>query len=80
LPSLLSDQVLKILEVTDSFNLHREAIVIPLTTEETGSVNVLADGRLKITCPSRQPFDMWLSELRARLQKMDLSVIRSSQP
>jgi len=77
---VLSDQVLKMLEVTDSFNIHREAIVIPLTTEERGSVNTLADGRLKITCPTRQPFDMWLNELRARLQEMDLSTIRSTMP
>jgi len=78
--ALRSDQILKILEITDSFNLHREVIVIPLTTKETGSLDLLADGRLKITCPATQPFDMWLNELRARLQEMDLSKIRSNQP
>ena len=80
LTALRSDQILKILEVTDSFNLHREAIMIPLSTKETGSVNLLADGRLKITCPSGQPFDIWLNDLRARLQKTDLSKIKSSHP
>jgi len=80
LTALRSDQILKILEITDSFNLHREAIMIPLTTKETGSVDLLADGRVKITCPARQPFDLWLKELRARLQEMDLAKIGSSQP
>lgn len=70
-----SEQILKILELTDSFNLHREAIFIPLTTEERGSVTVLPDGRLRIICPKTGSFDEWLTELRARLEKTDLSKI-----
>ena len=69
------EQVLRVLELTDSFNLHREAIFIPLTTEENGSVTVHTDGRLRIVCPSSVPFDEWLSDLRARLEKMDLSTV-----
>jgi hypothetical protein len=77
--ALRPDQILKILAVTDSFNLHREAILIPLTTTEKGTVNLLSDGRLKITCPTGPSFEMWLDELRDRLQKMDLSKFRTLQ-
>ena len=68
--------VMKILELTDSFNLHREAVVIPLSTEDFGSVAVLSDQRLRITVPSNVPIDEWLIELRDRLSTMDLSGIR----
>ncbi len=70
------EQVLKILELTDSFNLHREAVYIPLPTEENGSVTVLPDGRLRIICPRTESFEAWLSELRTRLENMDLSKVR----
>jgi hypothetical protein len=69
------DQILKILAVTDSFNLNREGIIIPLSTAEKGIVDLLPDGRLKIVCPTGTLFDMWLDELRDRLQKMDLSKV-----
>jgi hypothetical protein len=75
LAALRPDQVLKILELTDSLNLHREAVFIPLSTEEHGSVTVLPDGRLRIICPNAGSFDEWLTELRGRLEKMDPSRI-----
>lgn len=73
LPALGPDQILKVLTLTDSLNLHRENILIPLTTAEQGAIDLLPDGRLRITCPSIGPFEEWLNELRTRLQKMDLS-------
>ena len=75
LVALHPDQILKILAVTDSFNLNREGIMIPLATVEKGIVDLLLDGKLKIVCPTGTPFDMWLDELRDRLQKMALSKV-----
>ncbi len=74
--ALRPEQVLRILELTDSFNLHREAVLIPLAAEETGSVTILPDGRLKIVCPRTVPFDMWLSELRRKLETIDLAKVK----
>jgi hypothetical protein len=73
LSAVRPEQVLKILEVTDSFNLHRESVFIPLKTEANGSVSILEDGRLQIVCPSAGSFVDWLSELRIKLGEMDLS-------
>lgn len=73
---LRPEQILQILKITDSFNVHREAIFIPLATDESGSVTVLPDGRLKIICPGTGSFEEWLRELRVRLEKMDLSKIK----
>ncbi len=74
--ALRPEQVLKILELTDSFNLHREVIYIPLTTEGSGSVTLLSDGRLRIVCPRTESFESWLGELRSLLKKMDLSKVK----
>lgn len=74
--ALRPDQILKILELTDSFNLHRESVFITLGTEENGSVTILPDGRLRIVCPRAKSFQTWLEELRALLEKMDLSKVR----
>ena len=70
------EQVLKVLEITDSLNLHRESVFIPLKTEENGSITVLPDGRLRIVCPRSEQFTPWLEELRRELQKIDLSKVR----
>jgi hypothetical protein len=66
------EQILKILEVTDSLNLHRESVLIPLSTEGEGSVTILADRRVRIVVPSNKPFEDWLTELRPQLAKMNL--------
>ncbi len=74
--ALRPDQVLRILELTDSFNIHRESVFIPLGTEENGSVTLLPDGRLRIVCPRVMSLQTWLEELRARLEKMDMSKVK----
>jgi hypothetical protein len=70
--ALRPEQILKILELTDSLNLHRETILIPLATEDEGSVTILADRRVRIVVPSNKPFEDWLTELRTQLTKMNL--------
>ena len=74
--ALKPEQVLKILELTDSFNLHREAVYIPLALEENGSVTVLPDGRLRVVSPRTGSFEAWLNDLRSRLENMDLPNVK----
>ena len=71
--SLRPEQIIKILEITDSFNIHRESVIIPLKTEDQGSLKLLPDGKLHITCPTNRAFDRWLDEIREQLQTMDLT-------
>lgn len=73
LKALRPEQVLKVLELTNSFSIHREAVTISLATEAEGSVTLLPDGKVRIVCPDTLPFDQWLSDLRNRLQGIDLS-------
>jgi len=67
---------MKILELTDSFNIHRESVTIPLVAEGAGSVTLLPDKRLRIVVPKNKPFDQWWNELRSQLAKMDLSSLQ----
>jgi hypothetical protein len=64
------DEIMKILEVTDSFNMHREKVLIPLQTEEQGTVTLQSDGRIRITCPNDGVSESWLKELRNSLDKI----------
>jgi virulence-associated protein VagC len=75
LDTLRPEQIMKILELTDSFNLNREAVMIPLALEDEGSVTLLPDGRLRIVAPKNKPFEDWLIELRTRLTDMDLATV-----
>jgi len=61
------EEIMKILEVTDSFNFHREKIFIPLQTEEKGTAALQTDGRIRIVCPSKGLTEEWLLELRSLL-------------
>ena len=68
------EQILRILELTDSLNIHREAVIIPLNAEKEGDLTLLPDGRLRIHCPETR-FEEWLIEIRGQLEKIDLSRI-----
>jgi hypothetical protein len=75
LGALRPEHVLRILELTDTFGIHREAVIIPLATEETGGIRILPDGHLRIACPNSVSLEEWLRDLRARLERMDLSKV-----
>jgi hypothetical protein len=73
--ALRPDEVLKILEITDSLNIPRESVVISLKTEENGSVTILPDGCLRIVSPGTEQFTGWLEQLPSELKRMDLSKV-----
>jgi hypothetical protein len=66
---------MRILELTDSFNISRQSVIIPLVTEEKGSITMLPDGHLRIVCPEDAKFEAWIKDLRDRLENMGLSRI-----
>ncbi len=70
------EQVLRILNLTDRFKIHRESVFIPLSTSGSGDVSILPDGRLKIVCPTIGSFDDWLNDLKKRLEKVDLANLK----
>ena len=67
---------MRILELTDSFNISRESVTIPLVTEERGSIVILDDGHLRIVCPRNANFEAWMNKLCDHLGNMDLSRLK----
>jgi hypothetical protein len=64
-------QVRRILEITDSLGIHREAVVIPLAREGVGAID--RDGaKLVITAPEGEAFEGWLTGLAETLGQVDL--------
>lgn len=63
LGALRPQEFVRILKITDSLDIHREAVIVPLVTEEKGSITLLPDGHLRIVCPSNVGFDEWLRDL-----------------
>lgn len=55
--SVRSEEIMKILELADSLNLHRERITIPLLAEREGSVELQPDGRIRVVCPAEGSFE-----------------------
>jgi hypothetical protein len=58
----------RVLEVTDSLGLHREAVRIPLDTVPGGRLRV-AGSAMILELPSDIPLDTWLAELPALVPK-----------
>jgi hypothetical protein len=67
----------RILAITDEIGIHREAVQIPLGTAGTGQVTL--DGtNLEIVAPAEGDFESWVSGLRDRIEKLDLSGVPKS--
>jgi len=56
-------QINQILEITDTLEISREWVEIPLGSESPGVVRKLANGKLEIVVDADMPFDHWLTTL-----------------
>ena len=70
-------EIHRILAVTDSLQLHRESISVPLATRGEGNVRLLGE-RIEIVAPAGD-FEAWLQNLPARIQALDLTRVRRSE-
>ena len=70
-------QIEQVLEVTDSFHLDRDSIVIPLKTDEpSGKVIVLPDGKVLLHPAPGGAFQAWFELLPGVLASLDLRKTR----
>ncbi len=63
-------EIEQIFTVLDRLGLSREAVVIPLTKRDPGSVRVLASEKVEIVAPESTPVAAWLPVLEARLRDL----------
>jgi hypothetical protein len=63
-------EIEEIFTVLERLAISREAVVIPLTKRDPGSVRVLPDERLEIVAPESTPVRDWLPELEAHIRAL----------
>jgi hypothetical protein len=70
LKALTHKEIELILTVTDDLRIAREAVVIPLRTENPGRLRVLGDGKLEIVVERDCEFEQWLGALAGRIRSL----------
>lgn len=63
-------EIEEIFTVLDRRGISREAVVIPLTKKDPGSVRVLANDKLEIVVPESQTVASWLPELEHHIDRV----------
>jgi hypothetical protein len=63
-------EIEEIFTVLDRLGISREAVVIPLTKRDPGSVRLLPDERVEIVAPESTSVAAWLSTLEAALREL----------
>ena len=66
-------QIERIFEILDRLGISREAVVIPLRPQGTGSLRMLENGTLEIVVPDTIPFDDWYASLEGEIRKLKAS-------
>lgn len=66
----------QIREVTDSFGLCWDQVVIPLVGGVEGIQMIMPDGKLLMRVPTGKDFEPWFAGLAERLANMDLSRVK----
>jgi hypothetical protein len=62
-------EIERIFAVLEPMGISREAVVIPLRTEQPGRVRVLPNGKLEIVVDRDVDFEQWLTRLEARIRE-----------
>lgn len=77
---LTDAQVRKVYELTDSLLLNRDWVVVPLVGSAQGLEMVMPDGKILIRPAAGDGFEAWFSDLKTRLESLDISrALRASQ-
>ena len=77
---LTEAQVSKIYDLTDSFELNRDWVVVPLVGAVQGFEMLMPDGKILIRPVGGARYDAWFAGLKTRLEALDLSrALRASQ-
>ena len=63
-------EIEEIFTVLERLGISREAVVIPLTKRDPGSVRVMPDRRYEIVAPESTPVAGWLDELERQLRDL----------
>ena len=77
---LTEAQVSKVYDLTDSLELNRDWVVVPLIGAPQGLEMLMPDGKILIRPVGGDRYDAWFVGLKTRLESLDLSrALRASQ-
>jgi hypothetical protein len=62
-------QIEQIFAILDRLAISREAVIIPLRPQGTGSVKRLSNGKLEIIVPADLPFEQWYASLEETIRQ-----------
>ena len=63
-------EIEEIFTVLEKLSISREAVGIPLTKRDPGSVRLLPDERLEIVAPESRTVADWLTDLEAQIRAL----------
>ena len=63
-------EIERIFAVIEPMGISREAIVIPLRTEQPGRVSIMKDGKLEIVVERDGDFEEWITKLQAQIERV----------
>lgn len=77
---LTEAQVRRVYDLTDSLQLNRDWVVVPLVGSAHGIELLMPDGKVLIRPAGGAGFEAWFADLKPRLESLDLSrALRASQ-
>ena len=68
--ALTLKEIERIFTVTDAMGISREALVIPLRTENPGRIGKISGGKFEIVVDRDSDFEQWLSRLENQLRPL----------
>ncbi len=69
---LTPGQVEAVHQVTDTFKLNRDSVVVPMVASDAPEELILPDGKLLIRPPAGKAFKKWIIGLAERLELLPL--------
>jgi hypothetical protein len=63
-------QIEKIFVILDRLQISREAVIIPLRPQGSGSAKRLSNGKLELIVPADIPFEQWYATLEDTIRQV----------
>ncbi len=73
---LTPEQIERVYQLTDTFFLHREFVVVPLMGDDRGMEMVLPDGKVLVRPCAGAGYESWYAGLAERVSKLNLNKTR----
>jgi|GEM_PF-1456585 len=74
------EEMRSVFGVTDSLEISREKIEVPLLKQGQGTLRRLSNGKLEITLPSGQDARQWMVEMEKKISDIASDLLGTANP